>query len=74
MRYSSTGRAGAPIMRTGGAEAGMNEIKCPQCGTVFQVDEAGYAAIARQVRDGEFAREIARQEKLLQAEKDSTLR
>ena len=51
----------------------MNEIKCPQCGTVFQVDEAGYAAIARQVRDGEFAREVARQEKLLQAEKDQAV-
>ena len=48
----------------------MNEIKCPQCGTVFQVDEAGYAAIARQVRDGEFAKEVKRQEQLLQAERD----
>lgn len=51
----------------------MNEIKCPQCGTVFQVDEAGYAAIARQVRDGEFTREIARQEKMLQVERDQAV-
>ena len=28
----------------------MNEIKCPHCGKVFQVDEAGYAAILAQVR------------------------
>ena len=35
----------------------MNEIKCPKCGEVFQVDEAGYAAIAKQVRDKEFEKE-----------------
>ena len=27
----------------------MNEIRCPNCGKVFQVDEAGYAAIVAQV-------------------------
>lgn len=36
----------------------MNEIKCPHCGEVFQVDEAGYAAIVKQVRDEEFSRDI----------------
>ena len=36
----------------------MQEIRCPHCGEVFQVDEAGYAAIVKQVRDKEFAREI----------------
>ena len=35
----------------------MNEIKCPKCGEVFQVDEAGYAAIAKQIRDKEFEKE-----------------
>lgn len=38
----------------------MKEIKCPNCGTVFQVDESGYAQIAQQVRDEEFARELTR--------------
>ena len=28
----------------------MQEIKCPKCGEVFQVDETGYAAIEKQVR------------------------
>ena len=32
----------------------MQEIKCPNCGTVFQVDESEYAQILRQVRDDEF--------------------
>ncbi|MBQ7450887.1 DUF2130 domain-containing protein [bacterium] len=36
----------------------MNEIKCPKCGEVFQVDEAGYAAIVKQVRDNEFSKEV----------------
>ena len=36
----------------------MQEIKCPHCGEIFQVDEAGYAAIVKQVRDREFAREV----------------
>ena len=35
----------------------MNEIKCPKCGEVFQVDEAGYAAIVKQVKDKEFEEE-----------------
>ena len=32
----------------------MNEIKCPHCGKVFQVDESGFADIVKQVRDSEF--------------------
>lgn len=36
----------------------MNEIKCPNCGKVFQVDEAGYAAIAAQVHTEQFEKEI----------------
>ena len=35
----------------------MQEIKCPNCGEVFQVDETGYAQIVKQVRDQEFAKE-----------------
>jgi len=34
------------------------EIKCPKCGEVFTVDEAGYAAIVKQVRDKEFNKEL----------------
>ncbi len=36
----------------------MKEIKCPNCGTVFAVDESGYTQIAQQVRDEEFRREL----------------
>lgn len=38
----------------------MKEIKCPNCGEVFQVDESGYSQIVQQVRDEEFERELSR--------------
>lgn len=39
----------------------MNEIKCPHCGEVFTIDEAGYAAIVQQVRNKEFERDLNKQ-------------
>ena len=39
----------------------MNEIKCPNCGEVFQVDESGYASILKQVKDKEFEKEKQRE-------------
>ncbi|MDO5119294.1 MAG: DUF2130 domain-containing protein [Coriobacteriales bacterium] len=44
----------------------MNEIRCPHCGKVFQVDESGYAQLLRQVRDAEFERDMAERERLLE--------
>ena len=32
----------------------MKEIRCPKCGEYFAIDDSGYAAIAREVRDAEF--------------------
>lgn len=40
----------------------MQEIKCPKCGEVFQVDESGYAAIVKQIRDREFQKEVYERE------------
>lgn len=51
----------------------MQEIKCPKCGAVFQVDESGYAAIIKQVRDKEFEKEISRREDVFKTEKDSAV-
>ena len=45
----------------------MQEIKCPNCGEVFQVDESGYAAIVQQVRDEEFNKELERRSKELES-------
>lgn len=52
----------------------MNEIKCPKCGNVFKVDEAGYADIVKQVRNLEFANELHEREQLLKSEKDSAIK
>ena len=51
----------------------MQEIKCPKCGEVFQVDETGYQQIAHQVRDQEFARELKRREEELNASRKREL-
>ena len=48
----------------------MNEIKCPNCGELFQVDESGYASIIKQVRDKEFSLEIAKTEERFKSEKE----
>ena len=45
----------------------MNEIRCPHCGKVFQVDESGYTQLLKQVRDAEFERDMAERERLLDA-------
>ena len=47
------------ILQTSKGYYEMQEIKCPKCGTVFQVEESGYAEILRQVRDKEFEKAIA---------------
>ena len=51
----------------------MQEIKCPKCGEVFQVDESGYAAIVKQVRDKEFSKEIQSRETQFESEKDNAV-
>lgn len=51
----------------------MQEIKCPNCGQVFTVDESGYAQIAKQVRDHEFSVELERRAKELAERKDSEI-
>ncbi|MBQ3482808.1 MAG: DUF2130 domain-containing protein [Clostridia bacterium] len=51
----------------------MQEIKCPKCGEVFAVDETEYAQIARQVRDKEFEKELARRAEELDAKRESEL-
>ena len=51
----------------------MQEIKCPKCGEIFQVDESGYAAIVKQVRDKEFSKEIKTREIQFETDKDNAV-
>ena len=43
----------------------MQEIKCPHCGKLFQIDESEYAKLVSQIRDQEFEKEISKREKAL---------
>lgn len=51
----------------------MQEIRCPHCGEVFQVDESGYAQIVQQVRDKEFQKELNSRAELLEQQKKKDL-
>ena len=51
----------------------MQEIKCPKCGEVFQVDESGYAAIVKQVRDKEFTKELESREQQYESDKENAV-
>lgn len=51
----------------------MNEIKCPNCGHVFKVDEGAYSSIVKQVRDEQFAHEIEERMKLVEQNNASEL-
>lgn len=52
----------------------MQEIRCPRCGEVFQVDETGYAQIAQQVRDKEFEKELGRRAKELKEKQEEQVK
>lgn len=49
----------------------MKELKCPQCGNVFTVDEADYASIVSQVKNAEFHEEVERRLVEISAKKDA---
>lgn len=51
----------------------MNEIKCPKCHTVFQIDENDYANVVKQVRDAEFEKELSKWEKEHQRDKENAV-
>lgn len=52
----------------------VQELKCPNCGEVFAVDETGYAQIVSQVRDKEFEKELRRREDDLAQLKENALK
>lgn len=52
----------------------MNEIKCPNCGTVFQINETDYDKIIKQVRDKEFTKELAVREEQYKQDKENSIK
>ncbi len=41
----------------------MNQIKCPNCGEVFTIDESNYDSIVKQVRDHQFNEELRKRDR-----------
>ena len=52
----------------------MQEIKCPNCGKVFQIDETSYESIVEQIRDKEFNKQISEREKQYITEKENEIK
>ena len=48
----------------------MNEIKCPNCGGIFTIDESDYNELLKSVKNAEFKKELEKSEKLLKAESE----
>lgn len=46
----------------------MDEIKCPKCGAIIQMDETNYERVASQIRDAEFHRALEEREQLFKAD------
>jgi len=51
----------------------MHDIICPHCDTAFKIDEAGYADILKQVRDGDFEKQLHERLELAEREKKSAV-
>jgi len=51
----------------------MNEIKCPKCGTMFQISETNYESIVKQIRDKEFEKEIIQREHQHKIDKENAI-
>lgn len=51
----------------------MNQIKCPNCGEIFQIDESAYSAIISQIKDNELDKRIKEKEKQYESEKNNAI-
>lgn len=51
----------------------MKEIKCPNCGEMFQIDESNYQSIVNQIRDQQFTDDLKLREAQLVKEKENAV-
>ncbi len=51
----------------------MHEIICPHCHKAFKIDETGYADILKQVRDGDFEKQLHERLELAEREKQGAI-
>ena len=52
----------------------MNEIKCPNCGKIFQINESDYDKITKQIKDKEFQKEITLREEYFKQDKENSIK
>ena len=52
----------------------MNEIKCPKCGTIFQINETDYESILKQIKNHEFEKEIQLREEQFEKDKEHAIK
>lgn len=52
----------------------MNEIICPYCKKAFQIDEAGFADILKQVHDDQFEKELNDRLNIVEKEKENAVK
>ncbi len=52
----------------------MHEIICPHCNKAFKIDETGYADILKQVRDGDFEKQLHERLELAEQDKRSAVK
>jgi len=51
----------------------MPDIKCPNCGKSFKIDESGYAAIVSQIKDAEFHKDLCERIAQIQKSKENEI-
>jgi hypothetical protein len=52
----------------------MNKIICPNCKKTFEIDEAGFADILKQVRDEEFNKDLKERERIFIEDKENAVK
>ena len=55
-------------------EVDGNTIKCPKCGTIFQISEQDYDSILKQVRNEEFDKELKIREEVAKKEQEAAIK
>lgn len=51
----------------------MNEIKCPKCGTIFQINESDYESILNHIKNDEYKKDLEELEKRIKLEQEKNL-
>jgi len=51
----------------------MQDIICPHCNKAFKIDQSGYAEIVKQIRDGEFSKDLHERLELANRDKQSAI-